>query len=174
MLERSKESMMNVLVTYGSSRGGTAGLADMVATELRGRGLSVEVLPAAQVRTLVPYDAVVVGAAIYINRCHPDVRRFVRHNRRELRLMPTFFFSSGPLDDSAATDDILPVGQVAKLMEIVGAVEHMTFGGQLSPDAEGFVAGAMARKMAGDWRDRAKVTAWADRVADDLAACARW
>lgn len=163
---------MNVLVTYGSSRGGTAGLADMVAAELRDRGLRVEVLPAAQVRTLAPYDAVVVGAAIYINRCHPDVRRFVRHNRRELRLMPTFFFSSGPLDDSAVTDDIPPVGQVAKLMEMVGSVEHVTFGGRLTPDAEGFVASAMARKMAGDWRDATQVTAWADRVADELAAAA--
>ncbi|MDY7101779.1 MAG: flavodoxin domain-containing protein [Actinomycetota bacterium] len=163
---------MNVLVTYGSSRGGTAGLADMVGDELRERGLRVEVLPAAQIHTLAPYDGVVVGAAIYINRCHPDVRRFVRHHRAELRQMPTFFFSSGPLDDSATTDDIPPVGQVEKLMDMVGAVEHVTFGGRLEPDAEGFVAGAMARKMAGDFRDRAQVTAWADRVADEMAAAA--
>lgn len=163
---------MNVLVTYGSSRGGTAGLADMVAAELRDRGLGVETLPAAQVRTLVPYDAVLVGAAIYVNRCHSDVRRFVRRNRRELRLMPTFFFSSGPLDDSATTDDIPPVHQVEKLMDMVGSIEHITFGGRLSPDADGFVAGAMARKMAGDWRDAAQVATWADRVADELAAAA--
>ena len=36
---------MSVLVTYGSKRGGTKGLAEMVATDLREEGLQVDLVP---------------------------------------------------------------------------------------------------------------------------------
>lgn len=36
---------MSVLVTYGSKRAGTKGLAEMVATDLREEGLQVDLVP---------------------------------------------------------------------------------------------------------------------------------
>ena len=51
----------------------------------------------------------------------------------------------------------------------VGAVAHVTFGGRLTPDAKGFPASAMAKRIAGDWRDEESVTLWAKDIAATLA-----
>jgi len=160
---------MRVLVTYGSSRGGTEGLARMVAAGLRERGLAVDVLSPGHVPDLSSYDAVVVGGALYAFRWHRAARRFVRKHVAVLRERPTYFFSSGPLDDTAGGNDIPPVAGVKSLMDHVGARGHETFGGRLSPDAKGFPASAMAKKLAGDWRDADQARAWARRIAEDLA-----
>jgi menaquinone-dependent protoporphyrinogen oxidase len=159
---------MRVLVTYGSSRGGTEGLARMAADGLRDFGLDVEVLPPKQIRDISGYDAVVVGGALYAFRWHRAARKFVRKHAKALRQRPTYFFSSGPLDDSAAVNDLAPVPGVKTLMERAGARSHATFGGRLSPDAKGIPASAMAKTLSGDWRDPARVRAWALQVAQDL------
>jgi menaquinone-dependent protoporphyrinogen oxidase len=160
---------MKVLVTYGSKRQGTAGIGDVLAAELRSRGVEADLAAADDVRGLDGYDAVVVGGALYAARWHRDARRFVKRNTKALRDRPVFFFSSGPLDESASEKDIPPTGQVRRLMERVGAREHRTFGGRLLSDAEGFAAAAMAKDKAGDWRDEDDERQWADHLADVLA-----
>jgi menaquinone-dependent protoporphyrinogen oxidase len=164
---------MRVLVTYGSERGGTEGLAQMVTSALRDRGLTVDLLPPGQIHSLDDYDAVIVGGALYANRWHKASRRFVKRYSKELKLRPVYFFASGPLDDSATRTDIPPVRGVKALMERVGARSHVTFGGRLAPDAKGFPASAMAKKRAGDWRDAAQVQAWAGSIASQLQAGVR-
>lgn len=159
---------MTILVTYGSKRGGTEGLAQMVASGLREEGFTVELHPARQVKQLNQYEAVVVGGALYAFRWHRDAKRIVRRHVGELRKSPTYFFSSGPLDDSATKKDIAPVKGVQALMDRVGARGHATFGGRLSPDAKGFPASAMAKKSAGDWRDAGHVREWVRAIASDL------
>jgi menaquinone-dependent protoporphyrinogen oxidase len=156
---------MSVLVTYGSKRGGTKGLAEMVATDLREEGLQVDLVAPNQVKRLDAYEAVVVGGALYAFRWHRAAKRFVKRHTDELRERPVFFFSSGPLDDSATTKAIPPVKGVRALMERVEARGHITFGGRLSPDAKGFPASAMAKNKAGDWRDPAQVRAWVRSIA---------
>ena len=159
---------MKVLVAYGSKREGTAGLADMVGVDLRAHGFDVDVADAGTVRSLDAYDVVVVGGALYATRWHADARKFVKRFTRELRRREVFFFSSGPLDDTASTEDIPPTRQVGRLMKRVGAHEHQTFGGRLSPDAAGFPAAAMAKDHAGDWRDAGAVNRWTAHVANVL------
>ena|SRR5271165_3491107 len=159
---------MRVLVTYGSRRGGTQGLAQQVASELRAAGLVVEVKPVGDVRDITDYDAVIVGGAIYAGRWHKAARSFVTRHAAGLRNRQTYFFSSGPLDGTAIQRDIPPVRGVAELMRRVGARDHVTFGGRLSPYARGFMASAMAEKHAGDWRDPGQVRDWARQVAAQL------
>lgn len=159
---------MRVLVAYGSKMGGTEGLAEMVASELRSNGLDAEVAPASSVSDLEPYDAVIVGGALYAMRWHKDARRFVRRHRNALTQMPVWLFSSGPLDESARADEVPPVRFVRKTMESITAAGHVTFGGRLAKDAEGPMASAMAKESAGDWRDPDHVREWAKLVAEDL------
>jgi menaquinone-dependent protoporphyrinogen oxidase len=161
---------MRVLVTFGSTRGGTEGLAHMVADGLRHEGLIADVLPPGHLKRLDGYDAIVVGGALYAFRWHKAARRFVRRHTVELRQRPTYFFSSGPLDDSASGGDIPPVKGVQALMDRVGARGHVTFGGRLSPYARGFPASAMAKKQAGDWRDPAQVRDWSRTIAAQLGS----
>jgi menaquinone-dependent protoporphyrinogen oxidase len=151
---------MRALVAYGSKMGGTEGLAEMVGRALEERRFDVDVRPAADVDSLEGYDVVVVGGALYAGRWHRDARRFVRRQTPALRDVPVWFFSSGPLDDSATAREIPPVGQVRRLMSKVGAVGHATFGGRLAADPPGVMARAMAKKLAGDWRDADHVERW--------------
>lgn len=159
---------MRALVTFGSTRGGTQGLAFYVADGLRAEGFVVDVQPAAHTLSVEGYDVVIVGGALYANRWHKAARAFVKRHTAELRRVPTYFFSSGPLDESAVKRSIPPVRGVAKLMDRVGARGHATFGGRLSSHARGIPASSMAKKMAGDWRDPGQVRAWTGEVAADL------
>ncbi len=159
---------MRVLVVYGSRMGGTQGLAEWVGRELEANGLEAKVVPASAVKTLHGFDAVILGGALYSLRWHKDARSFVRRHRKALATVPVWFFSSGPLDDSATMQEIPPVRFVKKAMERIGARGHATFGGRMPADAKGFPAGSMARDNAGDWRDEDHVRDWTKRVAEEL------
>lgn len=157
-----------VLVTWGSKRGGTAEIGRTVAETLAARGFDVTAAPAGDVKRVEGYDAAIVGGALYANRWARSARRFVNRNVEGLRAMPVWFFSSGPLDDTADKAPIAATKEVAVLAERIGAKGHVTFGGRLEPDARGFPASAMAKKMSGDWRNTERIGAWAEKVADVL------
>ncbi|MFF9815267.1 flavodoxin domain-containing protein [Streptomyces sp. NPDC014006] len=158
-----------VLVTYGTTNGSTAGIAEAVADVLRKEGLTVESLPARSVASVTPYDAVVVGGGLYAGRWHKDARRFVRRHRAQLAERPVWFFSSGPLDASASERDIPPVRGVQRAMIRLDVQDHVTFGGRLEEGAKGRVAGMILRSgKGGDFRDFSAIEAWAEGVAQAL------
>ncbi|MFE2071160.1 flavodoxin domain-containing protein [Streptomyces sp. NPDC059467] len=159
-----------VLVTYGTTNGSTARIAETVAAVLRKDGLTAETRPAGAVTDLTPYGAVVVGGALYAGRWHKDARRFVRGHRRALAKRSLWFFSSGPLGTSAAASgDIPPVRGVRRAMTELGVRGHATFGGCLEEGAKGWLAQRILRSgNGGDFRDFAAIEAWAARVAGEL------
>lgn len=159
---------MRVLVTWGSKNGGTEGIGRILGTALAGHGIEVITTPVDQVKELRDFDAVIIGGALYANRWPSSVRRFVNSHIEPLRKRPVWFFSSGPLDDSAERAEIPPPMQVAVLAERVGAKGHVTFGGRLAPDVKGFPASAMAKKLSGDWRNPDRIRAWAAGLAAEL------
>lgn len=140
----------------------------MLGESLQREGLTVEVVPPQEAARATGFDAVIVGGALYANRWHRAARRFVTRREKDLRGVPVWFFSSGPLDDSAERQVIPPTRQVEILMERVGAKGHVTFGGRLLPDAKGFLASAMAKKHSGDWREPGRIRAWAVEIARAL------
>lgn len=160
---------MKVLVVHGSKHGATAEIADLITKTLRKAGLRVEHAPANTIRDVSGYDAFVVGGSLYVNRWHHSAAHFVTTHRAGLTDKPVWFFSSGPLDDSANTDEIPPVAKVAELMESVGAKEHKTFGGVLEADRRGLMAGALRKKgFEGDFRDEEAIVEWANQIATTL------
>lgn len=165
---RRTDGHEQVLVARGSTRGATAGLADMLAETLRSRGLEVDVLPAGRVRDVTPYDAVIVGGGLRGGRWPRDARRFVRRHERALATRLVWLYSSGSLDDSAGTAGSEPVRQVRRALNRIGARGHTTFGGALSEDASGSVAWHMAQPAAGESGDPDHVERWASHVADAI------
>ena len=159
---------MRVLITWGSKRGGTEGIAKLIADVLGQAGYATALISTAKVRDLHAYDAVVIGGALYANRWQRDARRFVARQVRALRRIPVWCFSSGPLDHSADEHEIPPCPEVAVLMKRIGARGHITFGGRLAPDARGFPASAMAKKRSGDYRNADRIRAWAAHLARAL------
>jgi menaquinone-dependent protoporphyrinogen oxidase len=164
---------MRVLVAYGSKRLGTAGLAQMIADDLSAHGVEAEARAARDVWTLKPYTAVIVAGALYHNRWHRDARWFVRRYADQLRTLPVWLISSGPLDDTAGWGTLPPVPQVKRIAAELGARGCITFGGRLKSDAEGFPASAMAKEHSGDWRDPEQVRGFVLVVVADLAAATR-
>ena len=160
---------MKVLVTYGSKRGGTAGIAETIAEELRLQGVEVDLQPAGRTTSPESYDAVVVGGALYGNRWHHAASHFVRHNYGALRERPTYLFSSGPLGDAFCGHDAPPVPEVRLLGARIGARQHVTFGGRLEPHPHGLMARLMAETLTGDWRDSEEERSWARSIAAQLA-----
>jgi menaquinone-dependent protoporphyrinogen oxidase len=159
---------MRILITWGSRMGGTEEIARILGETLEQAGHAVTLRPAREVGELADVDAVILGGGLYANRWQRDARRFVTRHARALRGLPVWFFSSGPLDDSADRAELPPPAQVGVLMERVGARGHVTFGGRLAPDARGFPAAAMARTRSGDWRNPERIRAWARDLAEAL------
>ncbi|RDI68267.1 flavodoxin domain-containing protein [Nocardia pseudobrasiliensis] len=160
-----------VLVAYGSQRGGTAEIAHWIAEELRAAHIPVEVADAHDIRSLDGYTAVVLGGALYAGRWHRHARGFARRFGKQLRQRPVWLFGSGPLDhslDEPNPPKILGDKAVRKVAERVGARDFVIFGGRLASDARGFPAAAMARKVAGDYRNRGQICAWAAGIVAQL------
>lgn len=156
---------MRLLVAYGSKMGGTKGLAEMLGADLEQLGFDVEVRAAREVTDVEPYDAVVVGGALYYwFTWHKDAKNFVKRHRKTLQHRPVWFFSSGPLDDSAAKKDIPPIRPVRGLMDEVHARDHITFGGVMDKEQRGLPMG--------DWRDPEQVQHWAEHIAAELSPAA--
>ncbi len=167
------ERRRRILVTFGSTRGGTAEIAARIADVLREVGSNVDCLAAAAVTSIATYDAVILGGALYMGRWVREARRFVARHASELRQRPVWLFSSGPLDASADRAPIPPTRSVAAIMARVGARGHATFGGRLAPDARGFLAAAMAKTRAGDWRNWEDIRRWTAEIAAALATAPR-
>jgi menaquinone-dependent protoporphyrinogen oxidase len=161
---------MRILVVFGSERGGTAGIAQHIADTLEQLGHTVDLRSAGEVGDLGGYEAMIVGGALYAHRWHRSARRFVLRNLEELRGVPVWMFSSGPLDRSASEREIPPTPKVARLMAKIGARGHATFGGRLTADTKGWIARKIVEGgHGGDFRDMDAVAAWTRSVAAELA-----
>jgi menaquinone-dependent protoporphyrinogen oxidase len=139
----------------------------MVADAFATRGISTDVRRAGDVREVSEADAVVVGGALYSNRWHPEAVAFVGRHRTALQQLPVWFFSSGPLDDSARSGSFAAVSQVSGLAREIDIRGHMTFGGLLDKRPSGLL-GMFAWGPEGDFRDRQQVAEWVERVVADL------
>lgn len=150
---------MRVLVAYGSKKGGTKGLAEAIGEGIEESGLTVDVMPADRIDGLEEWDAVVIGGALYAWMWHRDARGFLKHHRRQLREMPVWVFSSGPLDESAEEREIPPVGRLGSWMNKIEAKAHKTFGGRITAEQRNELP-------AGDWRNMDDARQWGREIAE--------
>ncbi|MGN6216272.1 MAG: flavodoxin domain-containing protein [Solirubrobacterales bacterium] len=165
---------MTVLVAYSSKRGSTAEIAETVAATLRRAGLDVDLELAEEVKSLEPFDAVVLGSAVYMKRWRGDARHFLKRHRRALRQLPFWVFSSGPVGDPTNDNpEWMEPPKLAAKVEELGGRGHVVFGGCLPAEPKGFMERAMVEGTPKEHRDRrdwAEIRAWAGEVAAELVA----
>ncbi|MEU3312854.1 flavodoxin domain-containing protein [Streptomyces sp. NPDC006656] len=158
-----------VLIAYGTRHGATAGIAEQIGETLREDGLDAVVLPADDIDDVRDYDAVVLGGSLYGGHWSGQAERCAERNADLLRRRPVWMFSSGPLDRSAEEQDIPPVAAVARQMQLVGAREHMTFGGSVTARTPGFLAKALLHGgKGGDYRNPGRIRTWAHHISAEL------
>jgi menaquinone-dependent protoporphyrinogen oxidase len=73
-----------ILVTYASRAGSTAGVAEAIRKTLAESGAQVDVIPMNEVKDLSPYQAVVAGSAIRGSKWLPEAMEFIKTHRAEL------------------------------------------------------------------------------------------
>ncbi|TDO58793.1 menaquinone-dependent protoporphyrinogen oxidase [Kribbella sp. VKM Ac-2571] len=163
-----------ILVAYASKMGATAGIAAAIGDELRAHGHSVDVVEVASVKDVAPYDAVVLGSALYIRRWRRDAVRFLRHNVEALRQRQVWLFHSGPVGPDKDEDQAMPPA-VSHLAHEIGATAAVTFAGRLEPaTAKGFLARRLAAgNLAGDARDWDKIRRWSADISAAIEATQR-
>lgn len=81
-----------VLVTYATRLGTTVDVADDIALILSNAGFDVSVKLVDDVRSVMQYDAVIVGSAIRTGRWLPEAVTFVKKHREVLAHMPVAYF----------------------------------------------------------------------------------
>jgi menaquinone-dependent protoporphyrinogen oxidase len=161
-------SPLRVVVAYATKHGSAAEISEVIVEVLREAGLEAESVPAARVRSLRHYDAVVIGSGLYSATWLREANRFVRAHREKLAELPVWLFSSGPLDRSADFDDIPMTAHVVEAIGDLPIRGHRTFGGRLVPDAPEVAAGIIATHRTGDFRDFDAIRAWAREIAAAL------
>lgn len=82
---------MKVLVVVASKHGSTQEIAEVVAEELALAGHTAEVKGAAGDVSVTPYDAVVLGSAIYMGAWLPEAKRFAEAQHEALSARPVSY-----------------------------------------------------------------------------------
>jgi menaquinone-dependent protoporphyrinogen oxidase len=168
---------MNVLVAYATRLGSTKTIAERIAGRLETHRLAVVVRPVDVVDALTPYDAVVIGSAVYAGQWLAEATGFVSDLEAALLARPTWLFSSGPVGRMAASVEPVRPAEVLEISAAVHAKGHRIFAGALdrrTVDGSdlGFADRFLARHFVaeGDYRDWDEIDAWADEIASDLTA----
>jgi len=165
-----------VLVVVASRHGATAEIAAALARGLagcaagRGVGLSAVAVPAEQRPDPGPYDAVLLGSAVYAGRWLDPARQYATLFADSLRGRPVWLFSSGPIGEPPFPPD--EPHDAAPLSVLTGAREHRVFPGRLEKDRLSFGERAVVTAMrapVGDFRDWEAVAGWAAGIAATVA-----
>ncbi|RJQ54167.1 MAG: flavodoxin [Actinobacteria bacterium] len=164
-----------ILVGYATRYGSTKEVAEAVAAALRDRGLTVDLRPLREVRTLDDYGAVVMGAALYMYRLHKDARRFLSRHRQALTKRPVAIFALGPVHDPSKEkewrDSRAQLDKELANFPWLTPVAIEVFGGKFDPADLSFPMSWFAGKApASDARDWDRIRAWAGDLVSKLQA----
>ncbi len=159
----------SILLAYATRYGSTQEVAETITTALRQAGLEVDIQPMQEVTMLDNYDAVVLGAAIYNARWHPDAHHFLSQHQEPLSQRPVVIFTLGPLSSSAAAkrNSRRQLDKELAKYPWLKPVAVEIFAGKYDPTKPGM--GFFERLLpARDYRDWAAIRAWANALPTQL------
>lgn len=129
----------------------------------------MRILVSAEVADATPYDALVLGSAVYLGRWMEDARRLAELVATSPP-RPVWLFSSGPVGDPLKPQDE-PV-EVGDLVTATHAREHQVFAGRLDRHRLGLGEKAVVlalRVPDGDFRDWDAIDLWGSRIVAELS-----
>ena len=163
--------MKNVLVTHASRSGSTTEIATKIAEVLRSKSENVTVLPVEEVTDLNPYNAVVLGSAVYMGHWMKEAVTFLETHEDALSTRPVWIFSSGPTGPGNPVERLhgwrFPQAQQA-IADRIKPHEVVLFHGKIELDDLNFGEKIMIRALGaptGDFRDWNAIGAWAEGIA---------
>lgn len=143
--------MKKIFLTYGTTEGQTAKIAEFIADVLRAHGHDVTVLDVKDAAGTIPagYDGIVVGASIHMGKHDKHVVDLVKKNQDTLARVPSAFFS---VSLAAAGDESEARGYVEEFVEETGWRPHRAaqFAGALLYTQYNFVKRHMMKRIVRD------------------------
>lgn len=166
---------IKILVAFASTSGSTQEVADAIAATLRESGLMADLQPARQVRTLDGYNAVVLGAPLYMFHWHKDARHFLAQHRKILAGgLPVAIFAGGSIetaDEKEWREVRRQLDQELAKFPWLKPVSVEIVGGRFDPKKLRFpysLIPALRQMPARDLRDWTAIRAWASNLAAKL------
>lgn len=163
-----------ILVTYATKYGATAEIAEKIGQVILQAGLPTDILPTDRVSDLAPYEAIVLGSAVYVGQWRKEAASFLEANEKTMAKLPVWFFSSGP----TGTGDPVQLMQGWRFPEAQQPIAD-----RIKPRDTAFFHGvldltklSLAEKLlikgikapVGDFRDWDAITSWAKAIAAAL------
>jgi len=161
-----------ILVAYATRNGSTAEIAQAIGNELISEGYAVDVSEMKSVTSLAGYNAVLVGAPLYMGSVDGAAGKFVKRYGEQLAGLPVAAFAVGlaPKNpDPGAVE--MAMGALKKSLEPLTPVSSVLFAGKLDPAKVNFVMRKfleMAKIPSGDFRDWDAIAAWARTLAGKM------
>jgi menaquinone-dependent protoporphyrinogen oxidase len=156
--------IVQILVTYASKKGSTAGIAKAVGKELQSAGYTVDIAELKTVESLEKYDAVVIGAPVYTGKVIGDLAVFVARHKEALRQVPVAAFTAGIAPVYPKTGEVkVFTDQLVTALDPVIPVAVTMFAGSLEPPKLSFVERGLTSLLkvpTGDFRDWNLISAW--------------
>ena len=163
------------LVTYASKYGATREIAEKIGEVLAQAGLQVNVSPVDSVRDLSPYQAVILGSAVYIGKWQKEAAAFLQTHEKTLADRPVWLFSSGPSgegDPLALVEGWRLPAALQPVADRIHPRDITVFHGNIDLDKvnfmEKFAVKNIVKKPFGDYRDWDMIAAWAESIAAEL------
>jgi menaquinone-dependent protoporphyrinogen oxidase len=160
----------SVLVTYSTRSGSTQEVAEAIGETLREADFSVDVRRLPFAGGLGSYQAVVLGAPLYMFRWHKDALGFLGRHREALQGLPVAVFALGPFNDVEKEwrDVRAQLDKALAKFPWLAPVAVEVFGGKFDPAKLGFpytLIPAMKKLPASDIRDWDAIRGWAEGLA---------
>ena len=165
---------IRVLVTYASKHGATAEIAEKIGQTLRQAGLQADVLPVNRVSDLKPFQAVVLGSAVYMGQWRKQAVNFLKTNEKSLAERPVWLFSSGPMgkgDPVQLTKGWRFPKSQGPIIDRIRPRDIALFHGMLDMKKLNFFEKWVIKNVKapiGDFRDWDAIAAWATAIAGAL------
>ena len=164
--------MARILIAYATKKGSTAEIAQAIGRELQNGGHIADVMEMGTVTSLEGYEAVVIGAPMYLGKMI-DTVKFVARLRDGLMKLPVagFIVSLAPV----AKDPIHMTNSQKALhasLDPLNAVAETVFAGSLDLEKLSWFQRWMTKSVkspVGDFRDWTAIAAWARELPEKLA-----
>ncbi|MBW6473978.1 MAG: flavodoxin domain-containing protein [Anaerolineaceae bacterium] len=162
-----------VLVGYATRYGSTKEVAETIARTMSEAGIVVDVCQVRDIKALTDYNAVILGAPLFMFHWHKDVLRFLSKHQRILLNLQVAIFALGPThdpyDEQEWRDSWSQLNKELENYSWLKPVEIEMFGGKYDPTKLKFPLKMMAGSVpASDIRDEEAIQAWAKKLTEKL------
>jgi len=163
-----------ILVAYASKHGATAEIAKKIGEILTEAGFQTALADAKTIRELSPYQAIILGSAVYFGQWRREAVKLLKANEQILANKPTWLFSSGPAGEGDPVKLLngwrFPSGQ-QEIADRIQPRDIAVFHGAVDPDKLNFFEKWILNNVkspVGDFRNWETITAWATAIAEAL------